>query len=92
MNTDQPDTARVAVVTGAGDGIGLATAQRLARDFEHVVIADVRPAAAFARRAHREEAGRAQDVARAVALRARFDLGAILGACAATFIARFGAR
>ena len=51
MNTDQPDTARVAVVTGAGDGIGLATAQRLARDFEHVVIADVRPAAAFARAA-----------------------------------------
>ncbi|MCW5653180.1 glucose 1-dehydrogenase [Hydrogenophaga sp.] len=35
-------TARVAVVTGAGDGIGWATAQRLAQDFEHVVIADVR--------------------------------------------------
>jgi NAD(P)-dependent dehydrogenase (short-subunit alcohol dehydrogenase family) len=51
MNTDQPDAARVAVVTGAGDGIGQATAQRLARDFEHVVIADVRPAAAFARAA-----------------------------------------
>lgn len=51
MNTDQADAARVAVVTGAGDGIGLATAQRLARDFEHVVIADVRPDAALARAA-----------------------------------------
>ena len=38
--------ARVVVVTGAGDGIGWATAQRLAQDFAHVVIADLRPEAA----------------------------------------------
>ena len=51
MNTYQSDAARVAVVTGAGDGVGLATARRLARDFEHVVMADVRPDAAFERAA-----------------------------------------
>jgi NAD(P)-dependent dehydrogenase (short-subunit alcohol dehydrogenase family) len=44
-------SGRVAVVTGAGDGIGWATAQRLAQDFGHVVIADVRAAAASARAA-----------------------------------------
>lgn len=41
-NTASTSPARVAVVTGAGDGIGWATAQRLAQDFAHVVIADVR--------------------------------------------------
>ena len=42
---------RVAVVTGAGDGIGWATAKRLAQEFAHVVIADVRPEAAEQRAA-----------------------------------------
>ncbi|MES2482857.1 MAG: glucose 1-dehydrogenase [Pseudomonadota bacterium] len=38
------DEARdqVAIVTGAADGIGWATAQRLARDLGHVVVADLR--------------------------------------------------
>jgi NAD(P)-dependent dehydrogenase (short-subunit alcohol dehydrogenase family) len=44
-------SSTVAIVTGAGDGIGWATAQRLARDFAHVVIADVRAEAATARAA-----------------------------------------
>lgn len=44
---DNPDsTSRVAIVTGTGDGIGWATAQRLAQEFGHVVIADVRADAA----------------------------------------------
>ena len=38
-----PSSSQVAVVTGAADGIGWATAQRLARDYGHVVIADLRP-------------------------------------------------
>lgn len=45
MSAQKPSSnspERVAVVTGAGDGIGWATAQRLAQDFAHVVIADVR--------------------------------------------------
>jgi len=33
---------QVAIVTGAADGIGWATAQRLARDHDHVVVADLR--------------------------------------------------
>jgi len=44
-------SASVAIVTGAGDGIGWATAQRLAQDFAHVVIADLRQEAAAARAA-----------------------------------------
>jgi len=36
----------VAVVTGAADGIGWATAQRLAADFAHVVLLDLRGGAA----------------------------------------------
>ena len=48
MTNPVPSSDQVAIVTGAADGIGWATAQRLARDFGHVVIADVRP----------EEAGR----------------------------------
>lgn len=43
MTKAAPSSAQVAVVTGAADGIGWATAKRLARDFGHVVIADLRP-------------------------------------------------
>ena len=43
MKTPVPSTEQVAVVTGAADGIGWATEQRLASDFGHVVIADLRP-------------------------------------------------
>jgi NAD(P)-dependent dehydrogenase (short-subunit alcohol dehydrogenase family) len=50
-NTSSPSLDRVAVVTGAGDGIGWATAQRLAQDFAHVVIADVRAQTAVQRAA-----------------------------------------
>jgi NAD(P)-dependent dehydrogenase (short-subunit alcohol dehydrogenase family) len=45
------ESRSVAIVTGAADGIGWATAQRLAGDFEHVVIADLRPEAAQSRAA-----------------------------------------
>ena len=42
--TTKADNAlqKVAIVTGGADGIGWATAQRLARDYKHVVIADLR--------------------------------------------------
>jgi NAD(P)-dependent dehydrogenase (short-subunit alcohol dehydrogenase family) len=43
------DLASVALITGAADGIGLATAQRLARDVDHVVLADLRGDVAQAR-------------------------------------------
>ena len=42
---------KVAVVTGGADGIGWATARRLAADVAHVVIADLRPDAARERAA-----------------------------------------
>ena len=51
MTTPDASHPTVAIVTGGGDGIGWATAQRLARDFTHMVIADVRAEAAGARAA-----------------------------------------
>jgi NAD(P)-dependent dehydrogenase (short-subunit alcohol dehydrogenase family) len=51
MTTSVEPSQRVAIVTGAAEGIGWATAQRLAREFGHVVIADLRPEAAQARAA-----------------------------------------
>lgn len=47
--SETDSSRRVAIVTGAADGIGWATAQRLARDFGHVVVADLRADAAAAR-------------------------------------------
>lgn len=41
----------VAIVTGAGDGIGWTTARRLANDYAHVVVADLRGEVAEARAA-----------------------------------------
>ena len=43
---------KVAIVTGAAEGIGWATAQRLAQDVEHVVVTDLRAEAARARAAN----------------------------------------
>ena len=51
MNTQSPSPGKVAVVTGAADGIGWATARRLAEEFAHVVIADLRADAAQQRAA-----------------------------------------
>lgn len=48
---------KIVVVTGAGSGIGLATAERLARDGHHVVMADIRPADAQARRVQEQADG-----------------------------------
>jgi len=48
---DTDPSRKVAIVTGAGDGIGWATAQRLAQEFGHVAIADVRADAASQRAA-----------------------------------------
>jgi len=46
-----PAAGRVALVTGAGDGIGWAVARRLADEVPHVVLVDVREEAAIARAA-----------------------------------------
>ena len=46
-----PAAARVAMVTGAVDGIGWAVARRLADEVPHVVLADLREDAAIARAA-----------------------------------------
>lgn len=64
MTTPDTSVSTVAIVTGAGDGIGWATAQRLVRDFTHVVVADVRAEAAAARAAElgADHAGIACDV------------------------------
>ena len=51
MTSSIDPSTTVAVVTGGGDGIGWATAQRLAQDFGHVVVADLRADAAVARAA-----------------------------------------
>lgn len=46
-----PTKGKVAIVTGGADGIGWATAQRLAQEVEHVVVADLRADTAQARAA-----------------------------------------
>lgn len=46
MPMEQPLARDVVVVIGAGDGIGKATAHRVAREGAHVVCADLRPEAA----------------------------------------------
>jgi NAD(P)-dependent dehydrogenase (short-subunit alcohol dehydrogenase family) len=52
MTPTRPDPRdQVAIVTGAADGIGWATARRLAADFGHVVVADLRADAAERRAA-----------------------------------------
>ena len=64
--TPVPLRDQVAIVTGAADGIGWATARRLAQDFGHVVVADLRADAAGRRAAELGEghAGLACDVSK----------------------------
>lgn len=71
---------KVALVTGAGRGIGAATALRLARDGAAVVVADLDIAPATAVRGQIQEAG---GVARAVAcdVTQRSSVEAAVGAC-----------
>jgi 3-oxoacyl-[acyl-carrier protein] reductase len=72
---------RVAIVTGAGSGIGRAIAQRLARDGYSVVVNDVRKEAADA--VAKEIGGKVIAVAGDVSLEA--DVAAIVAACKAAF-------
>ena len=64
-----PSQQKNAVVTGAGSGIGLATAERLACEGHHVVMADIRPAGEQARRVQQQaDAAGHGGLARAAAL------------------------
>lgn len=72
---------RVAIVTGAGSGIGRAIAQRLARDGYSVVVNDVREDAADA--VATEIGGNVIAVAGDVSVEA--DVAAIVAACTAAF-------
>jgi 3-oxoacyl-[acyl-carrier protein] reductase len=55
--TAMTDTKEVAIVTGAGQGIGLATTRRLVEDGFHVVMVDMRDAPLIARATELAEAG-----------------------------------
>lgn len=56
---------RVAIVTGAGSGIGKATAERLACEGAHVVLADIKPDAAEATAQEIRAAGNPEPLAQA---------------------------
>jgi 3-oxoacyl-[acyl-carrier protein] reductase len=71
----------VAIVTGAGSGIGRAIAQRLARDGYSVVVNDIRKDAADA--VAKEMGGKVVAVAGDVSVEA--DVAAIVAACNAAF-------
>lgn len=77
---------RHAVVTGAGQGIGLACARALAEAGAHVVIADINEAAA-----ERERAAMAATGADVEAIRLDVTDSAAVGAAAAALNARLGA-
>jgi NAD(P)-dependent dehydrogenase (short-subunit alcohol dehydrogenase family) len=55
---------KTAVVTGAGSGIGRATARALAREGAHVIVADIDPAGGEATAAAIRQQGQIYDVCR----------------------------
>jgi 3-oxoacyl-[acyl-carrier protein] reductase len=78
-------TGKVAIVTGAGGGIGAAIAQRLVAEGAHVVITDINGAAAEARATELRAAG-----GRAIAVAANVVSGAEVEELVAAAVAEFG--
>jgi NAD(P)-dependent dehydrogenase (short-subunit alcohol dehydrogenase family) len=77
---------RVAVITGAGSGIGAAMARRFAREGMKIVVSDIDAAAAETTRAHLSEAGH-----EAIAVRTDVAIPAEVEALAEAAYQQFGA-